>query len=99
MAAVLPLTLRLMPALPAPPAAGHMFQPGFSLTQRLVNYAYKGCVFSAIGLGAGLLGTTLSNALLATRKRLHPDFQLQARGSQAGSLVPAPGLCNAWEER
>jgi hypothetical protein len=49
-----------------------------------VNFAYKGGIFSVIGLGAGLLGTTLSNGLLATRKRLNPGFQLQASGRPGG---------------
>ena len=70
------LTATPPPAPPPPrPAAGHMFQPGFSLASRAVNFAYKGAVFAVIGLGAGLLGTATSNGLLALRKRLDPSFK------------------------
>ena len=57
---------------------GNMFEPGaFTAAQRLTNFAYKGVVFAAIGLAAGVVGTSLSNGLLNVRKRLDPDFVSQ----------------------
>ena len=35
----------------------------------------QGAIFSVIGMGAGITGTTLSNGLLALRKRLDPEFE------------------------
>lgn len=54
---------------------GHMFEPGFGLGARLVNLAYKGVIFGTIGLLAGIVGTSVSNGLLALRKRLDPNFE------------------------
>ena len=53
---------------------GHMFESGkFSLPARALNALYKGGVFAAVGFGAGVAGTTASNALLAIREKLgHP---------------------------
>lgn len=56
---------------------GHMFQPGFPVSKRLLNFAYKGVLFSMIGMCAGLIGTATSNGLLLLRKKLDPDFVLQ----------------------
>ncbi|EFN60085.1 hypothetical protein CHLNCDRAFT_133394 [Chlorella variabilis] len=85
------LTATPPPAPPPPrPAAGHMFQPGFSLASRAVNFAYKGAVFAVIGLGAGLLGTATSNGLLALRKRLDPSFKPR---NEAPSIV---GNASCW---
>ncbi len=53
---------------------GHMFQPGFPVTKRLVNFVYKGGIFAFIGLCAGLVGTAMSNGLLELRKKLDPNF-------------------------
>lgn len=54
---------------------GHMFESGnFSLASRALNAVYKGGVFAAVGFGAGVAGTTTSNALLAIREKLgHPS--------------------------
>lgn len=57
-----------------------MFQPGFGLGARLVNFAYKGAVFALIGMCAGLLGTSISNGLIALRKRLDPAYQSPVSG-------------------
>ncbi len=51
-----------------------MFQPGFPVSKRLVNLAYKGGVFAFIGMCAGVIGTATSNGLLLLRKRLDPTF-------------------------
>jgi hypothetical protein len=71
---------------------GHMFQPGFGLGARAVNFAYKGAVFAFIGMCAGLVGTATSNGLLELRKRLDPGFAppvSRAGGWQGGG--PAQG--------
>lgn len=65
----------VLKSLGAPP--GHMFQPGFAISKRAVNFAYKGAIFAFIGLCAGLVGTALSNGLLLARKTLDPEFKLQ----------------------
>jgi hypothetical protein len=56
--------------------AGHAFEPGFSLGARLTNLAVKGGLFAGVGFGAGVVGTTLSNALLWLRQRADPGFTL-----------------------
>lgn len=53
---------------------GHMFEPGFALSKRLLNFAYKGVVFASIGISAGLVGTAISNGLILARKKLDPEF-------------------------
>lgn len=65
-------TLRSMGA-----PGGHFFEKGFTLPQRMVNLGYKGFVFALVGLGAGLVGTGMSNGLLAIRKKMDPNFKLQ----------------------
>jgi hypothetical protein len=55
----------------------NMFQAGFPVSKRLVNFAYKGFIFSMIGLMAGTVGTSVSNGLLALRKQLDPTFVTQ----------------------
>ena len=57
--------------------AGHMFEPGFSLASRATNFVYKGTVFATIGVCAGLLGTCISNGLIALRKATDPNFVQQ----------------------
>lgn len=45
-----------------------MFEPGpFSVGSRLLNFGYKGIVFSCFGFIAGVLGTSLTNGLLMLR--------------------------------
>lgn len=78
----LPCTSAQRPRTP-PPARPQMFQPGFGLGARLVNFAYKGAVFALIGLCAGLVGTAMSNGLLALRKKLDPSYQSQVGGRLA----------------
>lgn len=52
-------------------------QAGFPVSKRLVNFVYKGFIFSLIGLMAGTVGTSLSNGLLALRQHLDPSFVVQ----------------------
>jgi hypothetical protein len=66
---------------------GNMFQPGFPLHKRLLNFGYKGAIFAVIGMMAGTVGTSVSNGLLALRKRLDPTFAPQNE--------PPPVLGNA----
>ena len=80
----------------APP--GHLFQPGYPLGKRLVNFAYKGTVFAFIGMCAGLVGTATSNGLLELRKKLDPGFTSPvSRGAaRRGAVVcagPRAELC------
>lgn len=60
---------------PAPPPT--CTQAGFPVSKRLVNFVYKGFIFSLIGLMAGTVGTSLSNGLLALRQHLDPSFVVQ----------------------
>jgi hypothetical protein len=59
----------------APP--GHMFERGFPVSARVANFMYKGTVFATIGVCAGLLGTVISNSLIALRKATDPNFVQQ----------------------
>lgn len=36
---------------------------------------YKGMVFAAVGLAAGLVGTAISNGLIMLRKKMDPGFE------------------------
>ncbi|KAI7842868.1 hypothetical protein COHA_003486 [Chlorella ohadii] len=69
---------------------GHMFQPGFSLGSRAVNFVYKGAIFAFIGMCAGLVGTATSNGLLELRKKLDPSF---TSPNEAPSVV---GNASCW---
>lgn len=69
---------------------GNMFEPGYGLASRLVNFAYKGTIFSVIGLMAGIVGTSASNGLLALRKKLDPTFVTQ---NEAPSVL---GNASCW---
>lgn len=54
----------------------HMFEPGpFTLLNRIGTFVYKGTLFAAVGLGAGLVGTALSNGLIKMRKNMDPNFE------------------------
>nr|XP_043620776.1 protein RETICULATA-RELATED 3, chloroplastic-like [Erigeron canadensis] len=66
----------------------HMFEPGpFSLMNRLGTLVYKGTLFAAVGFGAGLVGTALSNGLIKMRKKMDPNFESPNK--------PPPTLLNA----
>eukprot|EP00210_Caulerpa_lentillifera_P000683 g660.t1 len=56
---------------------GHMFEKGYSLGPRLVNWMYKGFVFGLVGIWSGLVGTAMSNGLILLRKRVDPEFEPQ----------------------
>lgn len=54
----------------------HMFEPGsFGLMARCGTFVYKGALFAAVGFAAGLVGTAVSNGLLAVRKKMDPTFE------------------------
>ena len=58
--------------------AGNMFEAGaFTLSQRMGNFAFKGVAFSAMGMAAGITGTTISNALIGVRRLVDPNFETQ----------------------
>nr|GEV09257.1 protein reticulata-related 3, chloroplastic-like [Tanacetum cinerariifolium] len=66
----------------------HMFEPGlFSVINRLGTLVYKGTLFAAVGLAAGLVGTALSNGLIKMRKKMDPNFESPNK--------PPPMLLNA----
>jgi hypothetical protein len=54
--------------------SGNMFQAGFPLSKRLLNFVYKGGIFAVIGLLAGAVGTSISNGLITLRQHLDPSF-------------------------
>ncbi|KAK9124869.1 hypothetical protein Scep_013715 [Stephania cephalantha] len=56
----------------------HMFEPGaFTAIDRIGTFVYKGAVFAAVGFAAGLVGTAISNGLIAMRKKMDPGFAPQ----------------------
>ena len=81
----------------APP--GHLFQPGYPLGKRLVNFAYKGTVFAFIGMCAGLVGTATSNGLLELRKKLDPGFTSPVSRGAARSFGGILWLYSAEDSR
>jgi hypothetical protein len=65
-----------------------MFESGtYSLLDRAGTFVYKGAQFAVVGFAAGLVGTAVSNTLLAVRKKMDPDFVVQN--------TPPPTLLNA----
>lgn len=65
-----------------------MFEPGaFTLMNRLGTFVYKGTIFAAVGFGAGLVGTAISNGLIAMRKKMDPTFETPNK--------PPPTVLNA----
>lgn len=67
-----------LPGIFASCPAGHMFEPGtYSLIERAGTFVYKGAQFAVVGFAAGLVGTAISNTLIAVRKKLDPDFVVQ----------------------
>lgn len=54
----------------------HMFEPGsFGLMARCGTFVYKGAIFAAVGFAAGLVGTAMSNGLIAMKKKMDPNFE------------------------
>ncbi|XP_004492377.1 protein RETICULATA-RELATED 2, chloroplastic-like [Cicer arietinum] len=77
-----------VPAIFASCPKSHMFEPGaFSLLNRLGTLVYKGTIFAAVGFGAGLVGTAVSNGLITMRKKMDPNFETPNK--------PPPTLLNA----
>ncbi|RDY07347.1 Protein RETICULATA-RELATED 3, chloroplastic, partial [Mucuna pruriens] len=65
-----------LPSIFATCPSSHMFEPGpYGVPARCGTLLYKGCVFGLVGLGAGLIGTVISNGLIAARKRVDPTFE------------------------
>ncbi|CAA0821406.1 Protein of unknown function (DUF3411 [Striga hermonthica] len=66
----------------------HMFEPGpYTLLGRFGTFIYKGAVFAAVGFTAGLVGTVISNGLIAVRKKMDPSLETPNK--------PPPTLLNA----
>ncbi|KAF5750348.1 hypothetical protein HS088_TW03G00684 [Tripterygium wilfordii] len=77
-----------LPSIFANCPTSHMFEPGaFTLFNRLGTFVYKGVLFAAVGFAAGLVGTALSNGLIAMRKKMDPEFETPNK--------PPPTLLNA----
>ncbi|XP_023737744.1 protein RETICULATA-RELATED 2, chloroplastic [Lactuca sativa] len=65
-----------LPFIFANSPTSHMFEPGsYTLMNRLGTLVYKGTLFAAVGLAAGLAGTALSNGLIKMRKKMDPSFE------------------------
>ncbi|PKA50521.1 hypothetical protein AXF42_Ash013736 [Apostasia shenzhenica] len=66
----------------------HMFAPwSYSFLSRIGSLAYKGATFAAVGFAAGLVGTSISNGLIALRRRIDSAFEPPNK--------PPPTLLNA----
>ncbi|WOL18046.1 protein RETICULATA-RELATED 3, chloroplastic-like [Canna indica] len=77
-----------LPGIFASCPTGHMFEPGsYSILSRLGTFVYKGATFAAVGFAAGLVGTAISNGLIALRKKMDPEFETPNK--------PPPTLLNA----
>ncbi|XP_074311948.1 protein RETICULATA-RELATED 3, chloroplastic-like [Silene latifolia] len=78
----------LLPGIFAACPPSHMFEPGnFGLIPRIGTFVYKGTLFAAVGFAAGLVGTAISNGLIAVRKKMEPGFETPNK--------PPPTLLNA----
>ncbi|KAH7331424.1 hypothetical protein KP509_20G032200 [Ceratopteris richardii] len=68
----------LLPSIFSSCPPGHMFEKGaYTVLDRLGTFVYKGAVFGAVGFGAGLFGTFMSNCLINFRKKVDPNFEPQ----------------------
>ncbi|KAE8731833.1 putative zinc transporter [Hibiscus syriacus] len=77
-----------LPSIFANCPQSHMFEPGgYTLMSRLGTAVFKGAVFAAVGFGAGLVGTAISNGLIKLRKKIDPTFETPNK--------PPPTLLNA----
>lgn len=68
---------------------GNFFETGFPLSKRFLNLGYKGMVFGLVGFSAGVVGTSLSNGLIAMRKRLDPAYEAQ---NESPAILPNAGV-------
>lgn len=77
-----------LPSIFASCPKSHMFEPGpYAILDRFGTLVYKGTIFAAVGLAAGLVGTALSNGLMKLRKKMDPNFETPNK--------PPPTLLNA----
>ncbi|XP_039010084.1 protein RETICULATA-RELATED 3, chloroplastic-like isoform X4 [Hibiscus syriacus] len=77
-----------LPSIFANCPQSHMFEPGgYTLMNRLGTAVFKGVLFAAVGFGAGLVGTAISNGLIKLRKKMDPTFETPNK--------PPPTLLNA----
>ncbi|CAL0324299.1 unnamed protein product [Lupinus luteus] len=88
LAPTLSLTSSSLPGIFANSPTSHMFQPGtYTLLDRFGTLIYKGALFAGVGFAAGLVGTAISNGLIAVRKKMDPEFETPNK--------PPPTLLNA----
>ena len=52
-----------------------MYEPGYPVNKRLVNFLYKGLNFSVVGFTAGMIGTCTSNLIIEIKKKFDPNFK------------------------
>ncbi|KAK4268378.1 hypothetical protein QN277_025045 [Acacia crassicarpa] len=77
-----------LPSIFASCPPSHMFEPGaYGILDRFGTLVYKGTLFAAVGFGAGLVGTALSNGLIKIKKKMDPNFETPNK--------PPPTLLNA----
>ncbi|KAF7825393.1 protein RETICULATA-RELATED 3, chloroplastic-like [Senna tora] len=82
-------TSSALPSIFASCPKSHMFEPGaYGIVDRFGTLVYKGIVFAAVGLAAGLVGTAISNGLIQIRKKMDPSFETPNK--------PPPTLLNAF---
>ncbi|XP_010549249.1 PREDICTED: protein RETICULATA-RELATED 3, chloroplastic-like [Tarenaya hassleriana] len=82
------LASNALPGIFATCPPSHMFEPGsYTVLNRFGTFVYKGVVFAAVGMAAGLVGTALSNGLIMMRKKMDPEFETPNK--------PPPTLLNA----
>ncbi|XWS75474.1 hypothetical protein CRYUN_Cryun01aG0091700 [Craigia yunnanensis] len=63
-----------LPAIFAKCPRSHMFEPGsYTFMNRFGTFIFKGALFAAVGFGAGLVGTAISNGLIKMRKKMDPS--------------------------
>ncbi|XP_022770035.1 protein RETICULATA-RELATED 3, chloroplastic-like [Durio zibethinus] len=63
-----------LPAIFSKCPPSHMFEPGaYTFMNRFGTLIFKGAVFAAVGFGAGLVGTAISNGLIKMRKKMDPS--------------------------
>lgn len=68
---------------------GNFFEAGFPLGKRFLNLGYKGMMFGLVGFSAGVVGTSLSNGLIAMRKQLDPNYEAQ---NESPAILPNAGV-------
>ncbi|KAL7169453.1 hypothetical protein ACSBR2_034487 [Camellia fascicularis] len=65
-----------LPSIFSNSPTSHMFESGpYTPLNRFGTFVYKGLLFAAVGFAAGLVGTAISNGLIAMRKKMDTKFE------------------------